>query len=79
MVDDAEGNLRYLLGFLDEPWEDQCLNPHENKRYARTASYAQVKEKIYTRSRFRYLHYMQHLEPILPILQPAIEKLGYTI
>ena len=79
VVDDAEGNLRYLLGFLDEPWEDQCLNPHENKRYARTASYAQVKEKIYTRSRFRYLHYMQHLEPILPILQPAIEKLGYTI
>lgn len=79
MVDDAEGNLRGLIDFLGEPWEEQCLNPHENKRYARTASYAQVKEKIYTRSRFRYLRYMKHLDPILPILQPAIEKLGYTI
>lgn len=79
MVDDAESNLRGLIDFLGEPWEDQCLNPHENERYARTASYAQVKEKIYTRSRFRYLNYLEHLKPILPILQPAIEKLGYSI
>lgn len=79
VVADTETNIRSLIGFLGEPWEDQCLNPHENQRYARTASYAQVKEKIYTRSRFRYLNYMKHLEPILPILQPAIEKLGYTI
>jgi tetratricopeptide (TPR) repeat protein len=79
LVDDAEANLRGLIDFLGEPWEDQCLNPHENARYARTASYAQVKEKIYTRSRFRYRNYMKHLEPILPILQPAIEKLGYPI
>lgn len=79
IVDDTETKIRGLIDFLGEPWEDQCLNPHENKRYARTASYAQVKEKIYTRSRFRYLNYLEHLKPILPILQPAIEKLGYTI
>lgn len=79
IVDDTETNIRGLIEFLGEPWEDQCLNPHENKRYARTASYAQVKEKIYTRSRFRYLNYLDHLQPILPILQPAIEKLGYTV
>jgi tetratricopeptide (TPR) repeat protein len=79
LVDDAEPNLRGLIDFLGEPWEDQCLKPHENARYARTASYAQVKEKIYTRSRFRYRNYMDHLDPILPILQPAIEKLGYPI
>ena len=30
---------------------------HENRRYARTASYAQVTEKLYDRSRFRYRHY----------------------
>jgi tetratricopeptide (TPR) repeat protein len=79
LVDDTEPRLRNLIDFLGEPWEEQCMDPHENARHARTASYAQVKEKIYTRSRFRYRNYMKHLEPILPILQPAIEKLGYSI
>lgn len=79
LVDDTEPHLRGLIEFLGESWEDGCLNFHENARYARTASYAQVKEKIYTRSRFRYRNYLQHLDPILPILEPAITKLGYPI
>ena len=26
-----------------------------------------------------YQHYRQHLEPVIPILQPVIERLGYTV
>ena len=47
--------------------------------YGSTASYAQVTEKLYDRSRFRYRHYRAHLEPVIPILRPIIERLGYTI
>ena len=62
-----------------KPFDPRCLKFEENRRYARTASYAQVTEKLYDRSRFRYRNYRKHLEPAIPILQPVIEKLGYTI
>ena len=35
-------------------------------------------EQLYDRSRYRYRHYRQHLEPVIPILRPVIERLGYT-
>jgi len=38
-----------------------------------------VTERLYDRSRFRYKHYRQHLEPVIPILQAHIERLGYTV
>jgi hypothetical protein len=47
--------------------------------YARTASYTEVTEKLYDRSRYRYRHYLKHLEPVTPILAPAIEQLGYSV
>jgi hypothetical protein len=28
---------------------------------------------------YRYRHYRKHLEPVLPILRPVIERLGYTV
>ena len=50
---------------------------HDLERYARTASYAQVTETLYDRSRFRHRNYLRHLRPVTPILLPAIERLGY--
>jgi hypothetical protein len=44
-----------------------------------SASYAQVTEPLYDRSRFRYRHYRKHLEPVIPILRPYIERLGFEI
>ncbi len=79
LVSDQEDNVRQLLEFIGVPWDERCLDFHENKRYARTASYAQVTEKLYTSSRFRYKNYRKHLEGVIPILEPVIEQLGYTI
>jgi len=79
LVSDQENHVRQLLEFIGVPWDESCLNFHENKRYARTASYAQVTEKLYTSSRFRYKNYRKHLECVIPILEPVIEQLGYTI
>lgn len=36
-------------------------------------------EKLYDRSRYRYRHYRRHLEPVIPILQPLVDRLGYRI
>ena len=71
--------MRQMLTFIGAPYDRRCLEFHENRRYARTASYAQVTEKLYDRSRNRYRAYRDHLEPVIPILQPMIERLGYAI
>jgi tetratricopeptide (TPR) repeat protein len=79
MVEDQENTVRSVLDFVGEKFDPACLQFHENARYARTASYAQVTEPLYSRSRFRYKHYRKHLEPVIPMLQPYIERLGYTV
>lgn len=79
LVTDQEREVRAMLDFIGEPFDPAVLAFHENARHARTASYAQVTEKLYTRSRFRYRNYLKHLEPVIPILMPAIERLGYTV
>ena len=79
IVDYQEASVRRVLDFVGEPFDESCLRFHENPRYARTASYAQVTEKLYSRSRFRYRHYLEQLAPVISILQPVIERLGYGI
>lgn len=79
MVRDPESHVGLLLDFVGEPYDPRCVDFHKNMRYARTASYAQVSEKLYTRSIFRYRNYLKYLEPVLPVLAPAIERLGYRI
>ena len=79
IVADQEASVRAMLAFVGEEFDKACLTFHENRRYARTASYAQVTEPLYDRSVYRYRHYPQQLEPVIPILQPVIERLGYTV
>src|ERR1700733_927965 len=79
MVDNQEASIRWVLEFVGEEFDSKCLAFHENRRYARTASYAQVTEKLYDRSRYRYRHYLPQLQPIIPILEPVIERLGYMV
>jgi hypothetical protein len=79
MVSDQEATVRAMLDFVGEPFDPRCLRFEENRRYARTASYAQVTEKLYNHSLNRYRHYRKHLEPAIAILKPTIERLGYTI
>ncbi len=79
IVDDQEASVRQMLDFIGAPFDERCLRFHENWRYARTASYAQVTEKLYDRSRFRYRRYLRQLEPVVPILRPVIERLGYAV
>ena len=70
-----------MLGLRRRLVDRRCLSFHENRRYARTASYAPVTEKLCDRSRFRYRYraYLKELAPVIPILEPMICALGYTI
>ena len=79
IVGEQEASIRKILDFIGESFDARCLAFHENRRYARTASYAQVSEKLYDRSRYRYRHYLPQLQPVIPILQPLIDHLGYNI
>jgi tetratricopeptide (TPR) repeat protein len=79
IVDNQEATIRGVMAFIGEEFDPASLAFHENRRYARTASYAQVTEKLYERSRYRYRNYLPQLQPIIPILQPVIERLGYSV
>ena len=79
LVEHPEASVRRVLAFVGEPFDPACMRFEENRRYARTASYAQVTERLYRRSLYRYRNYIEHLRPVLPILQPVIERLGYRV
>ncbi|MBS0558541.1 MAG: sulfotransferase [Proteobacteria bacterium] len=79
IVAGQEASVRAILDFVGEAFDPACLAFHENRRYARTASYAQVTEPLYDRSVDRWRHYRAHLEPVIPILAPVIERLGYRL
>ena len=79
VIDRQEESVRKMLAFVGAPYDRRCLDFQDNRRYARTASYAQVTEKLYDRSRYRYRHYRDELQPVLPILEGTIRQLGYTV
>ncbi|SDR60405.1 Tfp pilus assembly protein PilF [Rhizobiales bacterium GAS113] len=79
MVEDMAGSVRRMLDFIGEGFDERCVNFQDNRRLPHTPSYAQVTQKLYDRSRFRYRHYRKHLEPVVPILKPVMDRLGYSL
>ncbi len=82
MVEDLESEMRQLLAFLDIPWTDAVLDNRKSaarREHIRTASYSQVTEPIYKRSAGRWERYRRQMEPVLPILKPWADKMGYEI
>tara|TARA_B110000305_G_C19456631_1_gene651386 strand:- start:2860 stop:4395 length:1536 start_codon:yes stop_codon:yes gene_type:complete len=57
-----------LINFINLKWEDNLINFHENKRNVMTASYSQVRKKIYQGSSEEWRKYEKWLEPMLSIL-----------
>ncbi len=68
MVADQEGMTRRLLEFCGLPWDDNCLQFHESERTVKTASYTQVRKKIYSDSVQLWKRYEQELQPLLSAL-----------
>ena len=64
LLEDPEGEIRALLDFLKLPFEDACLNFHQNKRAVRTASSEQVRRPINRDGVDQWKHYSAHLGPL---------------
>ncbi len=82
LVDNVEAEVRPLFDFLGLDWHEDALD-HRRTALSRglitTASYSQVIEPIYKRASGRWERYRQHLEPILPTLEPWVAKFGYSL
>ena len=63
-VQDLEPNARRLMDHLELPWEDACLEFHQQKQAVSTASAVQVREPAHTRSIDRWKRYETQLQPL---------------
>ena len=67
LVADQEGWTRKILDFLGLEWDDRCLAFHETKRQVVTASYWQVRQKMYKNSIARWRNYKKFIGPLLDL------------
>ncbi len=71
-VADLEGTARRLLDWCGLDWEPDCLSFHRPRNPVKTASTAQVRQPIYTRSVGRWKHYQDELGPLFDRLVPIL-------
>ena len=67
-VEDFDATLRRVLAFLDLPYDPACERFHELDRPVRTASRAQVREKVNARGLDRWQAYAEQLQPLIAAL-----------
>lgn len=68
LVNNQEEISRRLIEFADLEWSDEVLRFYENKRNVATASYDQVRQKMYTKSVARWKNYERHIGKLLEVL-----------
>ena len=69
LVADPETSSRRLIEFCGLPWDDQCLQFHDNDRLVMTASADQVRRPIYKTSIQRWKNYQAFLGPLISELE----------
>lgn len=72
MVADPEGQIRALLDYCGLPFEEACLNFHENDRAVRTASSEQVRRPIFKDAVEHWQNYDSWLGPLKTALGPVL-------
>jgi tetratricopeptide (TPR) repeat protein len=80
LIADPEAELRPLMDFLELEWRPELLD-HRTTAKARgaiiTPSYDQVVAPLSKAPSGRWRRYEKQLEPVLPVLLPWAERLGY--
>jgi Flp pilus assembly protein TadD len=64
LVADQEKWTRKIVDFLGLEWDDRCLEFHRTERPVLTASFWQVRQKIYKGSVGRWRHYEKFIGPL---------------
>jgi tetratricopeptide (TPR) repeat protein len=67
LIADQEGWTRTIVEFLGLEWDERCLDFHKTDRTVLTASYSQVREKIYKSSIGRWRNYEKFIGPLLAL------------
>jgi tetratricopeptide (TPR) repeat protein len=68
VVADIEGQARRIADYCGLDWDERMLDFHRTERPVKTASAAQVREPLYSRSVARWRNYEAHLGPLLDAL-----------
>ncbi|MBX3492309.1 MAG: sulfotransferase [Parvibaculum sp.] len=82
LVSDLRAEVEPVLQFLGLPWHEAVSDPaaHALKRGTiRTPSYSQVTQPIYSSATDRWRRYDKHLRPVISILEPHIQRFGYSL
>lgn len=81
LIADFATELRRLSDFLQIRWHEAMLAPgeHARNKLISTPSYAQVVQPISNRHVGRWKPYASHFATALPILQPWIDRWGYSV
>jgi tetratricopeptide (TPR) repeat protein len=76
--DDQVARLGPFLEIADTSPMTRFAEHARHKRFISTPSYAQVTEGVHRKAVGRWQNYREQFEPVLPVLQPWIDRLGYT-
>jgi tetratricopeptide (TPR) repeat protein len=71
LIADFEKEARRIVAHCGLPWDDACLSFYDAARQVNTASFAQVRQPIYTDSLARWRRYEKHLAPLTVALGDA--------
>ena len=81
LLADFDGKARAIAEFIGitDIGPMRAFHEHARKKgYIATPSYAQVTQPLNNKGVDRWRRYRAHLEPILPILKPIIDRWGYA-
>ena len=79
LVGDFDGETQALTGFLGADWSEAMrdFSATARRRGVSTMSASQVGKPLYDGSR-QWQRYQEQLRPVLPILEPWVERFGYN-
>jgi tetratricopeptide (TPR) repeat protein len=67
LVANQEAWTRKILEFVGLEWDDRCLDFHQTNRAVATASFWQVRQKIFKDSVARWRNYERFIDPLLAL------------
>ncbi len=74
LIEDTGTQVRALLAYCGLPFEEACLNFHQNERAVRTASAHQVRKPIFREGIDHWRHFESWLDPLVEALGPGLRN-----
>jgi len=68
IINDQENETKKLLKFCNLTWDENCLDPHKNKKAVATASLAQVRSPIYKSSIGKWENFSEELKDLKDLI-----------